>query len=348
MFTRYRELGEAVSAVLGKETRTPPVYAVAVKLAAYHGDGYNASPILIRGKTYVGNVQAFIKLPVLSGGRLEERHVVPASSIRGVFRKTSTAVQLALARSLLEGFTDNEGLVERLVAVAGSHNEREMNHCRGKNKDERGDLYSVEALSSLAEDVAAAAGVDKEELERWLTRVSVGRETGIGGLAPRELRDACEAFYSMLCPLCSLYGSTFYRGALFFDTVVVEDYEASPRTHVAIDRGTLTKIDGSLYTEEPLVPRSGLTIRFTVRGVKPGSPAARLLAATLQVFMAAGIALGGGKSRGYGLLRPVDAVWLVRHPGSLRGYMEPEKGRGLDEFIKRLAPGENISVEKEA
>ena len=342
MITRFGSLDEIDRAI---ETWLHPPKTIAVALELKPMNPYKDTvPIIVIGET-MDNTITPLRLPVVIGDAVVQKYVVPASSIRGFFRKTSLVAAKTVATKnpadlAGDGWRD---AAEYIAAAIRLHNESGKTESLHSGRGDR----EAEETRSLFYDIAIKNTVPQinrvlDEVLRSRLDISLEdarRRAGEKKL-DKETRDAiAEITASLFCPLCGLYGSHSYRGAVFFNTSIIEG-EPAARTHVVIDRKTMTSMKregaGLLYTEH-VIHVSRLRIKFVIRDIEPGSPAAILMAHTLSYLKGHGITLGAGKSRGYGLFKIAGARCAAMDTWNPERYLKPEKTcNSIDELISYL------------
>ena len=130
-----------------------------------------------------------------------------------------------------------------------------------------------------------------------------------------EDMDIVELYYSLICPVCRLFGSTYIRSSIkIYDIILGDDFLVNTYTSTSINRKTLTVEEKRLYKIEYLVPKRNkiVKLRMIVDNVAPKTNEARLLAQLLQYIEKIGITVGGAKSIGYGSLTFREADVIVQ------------------------------------
>jgi len=121
-------------------------------------------------------------------------------------------------------------------------------------------------------------------------------------------KDIVDLYFSLNCPICSLFGSKSLAGKInLSDMIPVQALDIVTYTSASILRKTLTVKEGSLYTVEAISPNAIFRTRIIVDNVLSKSKEARILANLLIYVKEKGLVVGGLKSRGYGLLE-LDAT----------------------------------------
>lgn len=119
--------------------------------------------------------------------------------------------------------------------------------------------------------------------------------------------DALEILASMACPICQLFGSRHVAGKLLIEDAVIEGdlkkLKIETQTCIAISRKTRTAEEGRLFMVQFL--DSANNVRFRTKivadNIEKGGMDANLLARLLIFLRERGLALGGCKSKGFGL-----------------------------------------------
>jgi len=116
-------------------------------------------------------------------------------------------------------------------------------------------------------------------------------------------KDVVDLYFSLNCPICSLFGSKSLAGKInVLDMTPVQDASIVTYTSASILRKALTVKEGSLYTVEAVSPNAIFRTKIIVDNVLNKSDEARVLANALLYIKEKGLVVGGLKSRGYGLL----------------------------------------------
>ncbi|MGB9759672.1 MAG: RAMP superfamily CRISPR-associated protein [Brevinematia bacterium] len=116
-------------------------------------------------------------------------------------------------------------------------------------------------------------------------------------------KDVVDLYFSLNCPICSLFGSKSLSGKInMLDMIPIHATNVTTYTSASILRKTLTVKEGSLYTIEAISPNTIFRTKIIVDNVLSKSDEANVLANLLVFIKERGLAVGGLKSRGYGLL----------------------------------------------
>ncbi|AAY81339.1 RAMP superfamily CRISPR-associated protein [Sulfolobus acidocaldarius] len=107
------------------------------------------------------------------------------------------------------------------------------------------------------------------------------------------------------CPVERLYGSEYFASALTISDSVIRQADIVERTHVVIDRKNKKNLEGHLFTEEILNVYKidvNVVLRDSSQGNSKQAGQSELWLKTLKFMVNVGTFVGGGKSRGIGLM----------------------------------------------
>lgn len=241
--------------------------------------------------------EALQRVLVLEGDKL----VIPASTWKGIFRKTTEILAKSLTRKP-QVFSDYEFKAIKAHIEEDKIKHRDVMDIIVNSLSKVVEEYGVEVLRRFLLDTVFT---DREELERMVSVDVGGKRVTI--LETVEALDKLDFIVQLLCPICRLYGAPSLKGKLLFiDTIVpYGKYTSRFRAHVGIDRASETKSEHHLYSME-LVSCSEVGLKIIVNNVKPGTSDAILLAATLNYILNEGVTLGRRRSIGLGVLELIE------------------------------------------
>lgn len=272
------------------------------------------SPIIIGKGVEPGlNIRETVTIKIGDEGQY---FIIPSTSLKGVFRKLTTTIAYKIANKLSQD----------LKKVIRSHDEDRLRHTIENHSSLINDLYNKN------KDIIDMICYSKKNMSCY-------------ELEKEDQATYVDLILSLYCPICSLYGSRHYAGAITFKPVIIPFKEGAVdvRYHVAIDRKTRTKMEKALYMDHLMYYVDKIiNIDFIVRDLEPDSLVAKLLASTLEYISASGLLIGGGKSIGYGLLElnKEDVVWSYRRYTSYNDYISPITGKGLNTLLNLLRGNE--------
>ncbi|QKR00769.1 hypothetical protein GWK48_10545 [Metallosphaera tengchongensis] len=204
--------------------------------------------------------------PLTMGGK----YVIPASSLKGVLRRTSEIV------------------------------------CGHSPNHEEVDPKKVYEENSKNEEITAIA-----------------RAKGV--LSVERQKEFAELYTQYKCQIERLYGGDFFAGAISIADVTL-DGEVLERAHSSMDRKKGKVLEKHLYTEKYLNVK-----QFEVKVVVRGNEAQECWNKTLKFLNEVGTFLGGGKSRGIGLLALDLEESLV---GEVNGLTSPPTWYKLKPYLE--------------
>ncbi len=293
------------------------------------------TPLLIGKGIEPGlNIRETLSLPIIESNIVNERFIIPSSSIKGVFRKTSIAIMktcIKNADTCIFVKHDTDIVSDLIKRSISTHDEDKGRHATREN------ISEIEEVKNILYNTQLINLIDRYCIE------VVGRSCSEAFKEPRSVAEESsilELLISLFCPICSLYGSTVYASSIAFKPIALAKADKHPRTRTAVNRSTRTIEKGMLFTDYTVVIRDthGLKLEFIIKDLEPGSPAARLLASTLDYFRIHGIHMGGGKSIGYGLLQLSDeeTKWYHVDYSVFKDYLKPKIKKGLTSLIEYL------------
>ena len=119
-------------------------------------------------------------------------------------------------------------------------------------------------------------------------------------------REKAEFEVAKYCPICYLFGSKVYRGALSLSSALpISDFEYHVYTSVSIDAKTRTKKEKALFTVEAVAPKAEFRL-FAVIREQPWATeetkkaASKLWDQIINLWSEVGIRIGRRKSAGFG------------------------------------------------
>jgi len=235
-----------------------------------------------------------------------EMPIIPAESLRGVFRHLATKI----AKSIFD------------IDIVRCHNKDEHtvdNECR----------KIVERYIDEARDWIKKTNIISYEY--------IGREL--------SNRQTVELYLSYKCPICRLFGSKAMASKIIFtDTVFTAFPEVHTYTSTSIDRRIKTVAEKRLFRIEYIPPVSTykLKTRVIIDNVDPGTYEAILLANLLRYIAIYGLQIGGSKSRGYGLLKLNDESKVI----SMRLNINPKSADDIRQNIRAILLKEDAIEER--
>lgn len=200
----------------------------------------------------------------------ETRPIIPAESFKGTMRH--------LATKLAKPLSYDDQLVEEVV------------RCHAKDIHKGLDVQK-ELIDSMGAWITSNNLIDRKQYE---------------GLSDKN---KIEIYASSKCPICRLFGSRVSASKLIFEDVILQGTpEVITYTSTSIDRRRGLVEEERLFSVEliPPDPEYSLRTRIIVNNVERGSAEAMLLSTVLRYIIDGGLLVGGGKSRGYGLLKIAD------------------------------------------
>ena len=165
--------------------------------------------------------------------RLQRLPVIPASSLKGLLRSLAERIAASIYHDYRGRDPSSLSAQEVPRFLAALHHQPTYQEEEERRRNQRIQSSPVHAYEEPPE---------LDYVDRCAPRGPEG--------APTDWR--YEAFASRYCPICLLFGSNFQAGAIRLRDAIPEKGEAKTtiRTHVSIDRGTRTKSEAKLYTEE--------------------------------------------------------------------------------------------------
>lgn len=262
-------------------------------------------PVHVGGRRE-GNVLYALRLP---DGRL----LVPGSTWKGAFRSIAEKLAPSIPAA------GPEKLALELVAAGERGRDAYLEKLRG----------DFEAALK-----GAATRFDPADVKRVVGELGLDREASI------DAREALEQYLEYYCPVGKLFGNRVRAGSLKFADSVVEA-PTFRKPGVGIDRKTGTVKEGVLYFVEAGDPGAPVKLLMVGEVDERGSAASRLLASTLLYVKELGVAVGGKKSTGMGLLELRDArIHVVEYAADKGGAMLAQllktKPMGVEEFAAWL------------
>jgi CRISPR/Cas system CSM-associated protein Csm3 (group 7 of RAMP superfamily) len=246
--------------------------------------------------------------------------VIPASSIKGLLRALAEQLSSRLYSRSMKPQSVSD--IPKLLAAYHHHTTpsedtaRESIRQKGCNISSLPLIHYTPTLSDKCGDETLG------EIVGEVKNVIGDYSNCIERVPPSTSIDwAFEAFASRYCPICILFGSQFQAGALrITDALPVDNVLSNYRTHVSIDRRTLTKEEAKLYVEEYIEP--GVTFVARINLLWPLTTlnedsnnickqlynhalteAKKLLSVLIEYVNSTPIEIGGSKSRGLGLVK---------------------------------------------
>lgn len=276
--------------------------------------------------------------------------LIPATSLKGALRAISERMALSNVKAYAANRLNLAALClhyEPEEGVLSHRGEAKSEVCEGRRRlrewfEELIKELNIRKLLSLKElrGVALRLGMKEEDVNELLAKgISVDNEA---------LLDFLDRSLALYCPICVLYGSPSLVGKLrLVDCLPTDELSLSFRTHVGISRDTLTSKEGALYEEELIDPGVNFKTELIVDNLDLGSPEAKLLGATLDYILKLGLHLGGGKSRGLGVVEVDEGsskAWMIDYTQLnmedrvklLANPKDPKKALRLKEFIDKL------------
>lgn len=271
-------------------------------------------------------------VPLIKLETLENKvlFIIPESSWRGVLRKISENIAKV-------SINESESKIENVEAIfMKAHYEPEtgpISHLHDKSaREELIDLLKgLQQYSNLKDLLRIFFKVELiETYKRNLEKL----------VEDEEARKQAENIASLLCPICRLWGGVSFRSKVIIKDSIIEEGSAEQyfRTHVAINRTTLVREEGYLYTVEYLyIKNKKIGLRMIIHNVLPQSYEAYIISGLLEFIRDVGLSVGGMKSRGIGHLKlnqNDSHVLLIKDFTKLRG----------EDLVKALSNSEQVAT----
>ena len=227
---------------------------------------FKTSGLRIGGETDK-NVLYFLKY--------DEMYVIPFSSWKGSFKRISEYV----AKSMKIGSSD-------------------------KHKDDRHEGYTDNEIEDILQSIKQKGDkirgeeIESDKYPNLSSIFSPNNEYSV-----RDVEDKIREYIaSIKCPIDGLYGSNFFASKLTFSDSVFHE-NGTFLTHVTIDRMKMKAYEedkgGHLFDEEVLRPQK-IELKIILR--IPNENELKVWKNTLKFIDTEGLQIGGGKSRGLGML----------------------------------------------
>ena len=216
---------------------------------------------LLVGSIREGSIISPLRVTLPSGKIV---YVIPSTTWKGVFRKTSLRI--------LPHLDYGNSIANRVARIH----------------------HTEWSISDLSSEVISVLKRDKEIQSALKVSVNT-EELDVGN------RDHIEIALSTKCPLERLYGSQYRAANIIFLDTFIENAKLIQLPHVAIDRKTGKAKSGHLFYENA-IQRGTLVNLYMIDHTLRNSPERKLLEETINIVKELGIHLGTGKSRGLGFL----------------------------------------------
>ncbi|MEM1943713.1 MAG: RAMP superfamily CRISPR-associated protein [Candidatus Caldarchaeum sp.] len=230
----------------------------------------------------------------------ENTFIIPSSSWKGCFRRIAENLAPTMTLSGLE----------RLAVKAYDAGEYRLDPQDEEFKKIRDEFRDVLSLGKRPSRLSH----DMEGLKRFLKDIGYSEEIeGRQELIERSLDDMVADYLASFCPLGRLFGNHVLASKLrFHDTILnLETRKIEVRPGVGIDRSSGTAKEDHLFFVEALPMGKQVRMRFIADNMVPGSSDSKLLAGVLDWIDKLGLQIGGRKSVGLGLLKPVKPEFYI-------------------------------------
>jgi len=257
----------------------------------------------------------------------ERRVLIPASSLKGAFRRRAELVFNSIGTRVLPEFFR---LKDEGVEVQGKEVEEVVEWLLDQPK-----IYEALVSLGFGDDLERLGVKNEEDLrKKW-------EEREMNQNVKRKFKSMMERYASTLHPVCRLFGTQSMAAKVrFFDVLL--DPRLAEKPGIAIERKSLRVKEGHLYFLESLLPQS-FSIWFIADNLFPGEEESLLLASTLQSILQVPLTLGAKKSAGMGSIELEGGeFWLIETEKDGEGAILADpftnsKPLGLSEFLRWLA-----------
>jgi len=223
----------------------------------------------------------------------KEIPLIPRTTLKGVFRKTSEVLAISdPSKYLYKGFEHitKISIESHIGAEEGKHSD--------VNKEEAKKIYEELGLgedSELLYSILVSLGV----------KVDRATELSKEPSSERNIKEIVELLLPLFCPICRLYGSLSFAGRVSFTDALPlkKEFKTLFKPSVSIERASLTARTHGLFFIETIPPGTQFSFTIVLRDIPAKVTEYELFDKTLNYFETLGIQVGGSKSRGMGLFK---------------------------------------------